>query len=163
MNRNQKYPRGGAQTYKTPSKAKIVIKSCLSVFLACMIVFLVIGIVENIRFSYEYGSNSPSRVMEMLDMSYYDQAYGNLLNSLKVYDAYGEEYDKYWEVVDTYAEYLKYKDMVNIPGYETEAEKQLAVLEKAVENCRNSENTKRLGKMLSDARALSMGQTEAEI
>ena len=157
--RGRKYP----SVAKAPSKAKIAIKSCIAVFLAGIILVTVIGLVENIRFSYEYGSNRPDRVLEMLDTSYYDQEYGKLLNSLRMYEAYGEEHDKYWEVVDTYEQYLKYKDMVGVPGYETDAEKQFGVLEDAVNNCRNSDNTKRLQKMLTEAEALRTSMSEAAI
>ena len=55
------------------------------------------------------NSDNKADLVNACDSYYYDGEYGRLRDYLILYDAFDKEFDKYWEIVDGYADYIQYE------------------------------------------------------
>jgi len=92
---------------------------------------------------------STADVIERCDAVYYEEKYSDLWHDLRLYDAYDENFDVYWEMVNGYRDYMQYKQWVTTPVDKIPESTEMAesyrkkVIENA-ENCKFDQNKKKL-------------------
>ena len=131
----------GKKTRK-PSLVLMIVKTVVALFLLLIIISSVAAMAESIRDDYENSSENVARMIGYCDRDYYDRDYGRLLSTLDLYDLYGEDYEKYWEAVNAYEDFIYYTECKGLKGYEEEAEKCLAKIRDNARNCKFEENRK---------------------
>ena len=78
----------------------------------------------------ENGDNaSKADLIRWCDGSYYDRDYAGLYDTLTLYDLYDEDFAHYWEAVDRYQAYAKYKQWTQA-GDESKAQRAKEQLQK---------------------------------
>lgn len=131
-----------------------MIKGLLKLFaiflMGCYLYSLGAVLLENIT-DEAYEKDKAARI-NACDRSYFAGNYIELREYLILYDAYDDEYDKYWEMVDGYIDYMQYKQWKVTDN----ASEQVALYEKKLydnyTNCKFETNKNELKKYYEAAK-----------
>ena len=130
-----------------PKLSKLVLKALAVLFLLGMLVEIMIFTIGFV--AEERMGESAAEIMEWCDGYYYEKEYDELWHNLRLYDAYSPEFDKYWEMVNGYRDYMQYKQWATTPVDKIPESTEMAesyrkkVIENA-ENCKFDQNKKQL-------------------
>ena len=132
-----------------PSGLKIAFKIFLVFILAYSWLYGAFAMLESI---WEEGRDRYEQdymLVNWYDEYYYEKQYGELLDHMNLYDSYDEKFDVYWEVVDTYIDYLEWEKWSKISEetFSDAREMEKMYYDKvmnASKNCRFSRNQKYL-------------------
>lgn len=137
MNRNK----------KQPTALGIIIKSLILSFLVFILGGIMIFTITYV-FIGDYET-SEADIVNGCNGYYYEKEYGELRNYLLLFDAFGENYDMYWEIVDGYGDYMQYVQWSStseddVSGSSEMAEHYRKKVEENVNNCKFSQNEEQL-------------------
>ena len=130
-----------------PSGFKITIKLIAAFLLAYLWLYIAFAMIGEIWEESKDKAEQDYMLINWCDEYYYEKDYGRLLDYLKLYDAYDEKYDVYWEVVDAYTNYLEWEKWSKISeetfnDARAMEEMYYDKVMNASKNCRFSQNQK---------------------
>ncbi len=151
MNKRQKQI---AKRQHKPSMADMIAKVIVILILGGMYICLALVALDEAA-DYDFADNNMTRYTSGCDEYYYTKKYGQLLGYMKLYDLYKPEFDKYWEIVDGYGDFLQYEqyERAEEMGMEGASEQVAYYKEKLAENAKNCkfpENQERLDEFVSE-------------
>ncbi len=87
-----------------PSVAAVAVKLLLGIL---FLIFLAAGIVGAIELNWEGDWKSDTaRMVAICDEDMHERDYAGLRETLRLWDLYDPAFDRYWEIVDDYDDYL---------------------------------------------------------
>lgn len=128
------------------NKKRFIIKLVIAFLFLTSLYEMITSAIEDAAWDVEYMSKDS--MIRQCDERYYDREFSDLLWFLKLYDLYEEDYDKYWECVNAYNDYLSWHawkgtlesgEMPEAVGKEAEARRKV---EENALKCRFSQNQK---------------------
>lgn len=90
------------------NKRKMVKGLILRIVLCLVLALLLWGVLATFLDQVSEGTweRDTGRMVRICDRYYYDRDYAELREQLELFDLYGEEFEKYWEAVQGYQDYL---------------------------------------------------------
>ena len=138
---------------KRPSIIVMAIKTAVALFLILVILAGVLALSDEIRMNYEYSSKNIGKMINYCDRDYYNRDYGRIRETLTLYELYGEEFGKYWEVVNAYEDVVDYQGFARLDEYKEDADKCLAEIESKARECKYQDNQRILDGFLEMVKA----------
>ena len=138
----------------TPSAGKLTIKTILAILIGMFVGLLGMTVLYGISEDFvDYGDDTAAMINNC-NRYYYEKDYGSLRDSLTTWSLYSEEYDKYWEICDAYAQYVQCIEYAEMDGMEDELKLAQAELGLMAQQCRFAENQNRLDQFAQEVLSL---------
>lgn len=144
-----------AKQNNNDSIGRLTVKICIKAVLLFVISFslfmtLIITLGNIFGSKYKYNT-SKAEIIGMCNRSYSDRNYGDLYDILLLYDAYDDQFDVYWEMVDGYNNYIEYvkwseADAKGVADAAVMASSYKEKLKECIDNCTSDRNKKELEK-----------------
>ena len=138
---------------KRPSIIVMAVKTAVALFLLLFILAGVFALADEIEMNYEYSNKNTGRMITYCDREYYARDFGALRETLTLYDLYGEDFGKYWEVINAYEEVVNYQAFSGLDEYKEDADGCLARIESMARECKYQDNQRILDGFLEMVKA----------
>ncbi len=106
----------------------------------CVFYLYTLGVVLLEGIVDETNSKNKADLVNACDTYYYEGEYGELRDYLLLYDAFDETFDKYWEIVDGYADYVQYEQWKATNGADKKVEEYKQKVTSNYQNCQFETN-----------------------